>query len=742
MPAQLQFFDMEASLPAAQTVNQPVPVTLGSNWQPGDIRVFFQLWYQPVWNSTTGRFYLAVTQFQGQDPHFSFYNYDETTPYTGPNGLSIPAGYSSVSNNAGVGGALGCAVAYRRLVAGDTNTFVTYAFPAAMTVFATIFFTVRGVDPAWTGTGNGGVLTWDATTVTKVNSQPVPGAGTLVYFATSYPKPAAVSSNAPPWASATYTGLSLGEPTGWTNLVATSGSGNSFYVYVSNSSALAVAKAYTGPTSTGAVTFEAGAGSNPAVDGMYMWFKPAPDVAGIAGSASTAATSAASVYSSSTLVSSSAGSALTTTSTSTAFNPSMGYWISDPLVLSGSPVTGSTIRWSAVIPPLTSLLVETSINNGASWEKATSNQPIPRLKERDTFTQSVLVRVTFSLDPPPSLYPGTAVFPSTHLFPAGSPPRLTSLEAIVSTDTSVDELVPIGMGMIDQVTVHATSGTTGAGSSTNVAGSTGVIGRGGGQTGGGTAIKIHAVDLSGAIKRNVWQMPYTVPSGLLYTEAIKIMVLDRLPDQKAFNLASTTRVTPPLLYGAQQGGDPWQDLQELAQAIGFEAFFDAAGTFVCRPVPDPRTGDPVWQFDEAANPTVAEAERQFSSDQTFNDIVVVGQSTSTQNPFTAEAYDDDPSSPTYVLGPYGRVTQRLTFSLITSQDQAQDTADAALFNSLGAADTVTLTVVPMPALEPGDIVKVVCSNIRANGTYMINSMTTPLSPADPMQLTCFKQSRS
>jgi hypothetical protein len=150
----------------------------------------------------------------------------------------------------------------------------------------------------------------------------------------------------------------------------------------------------------------------------------------------------------------------------------------------------------------------------------------------------------------------------------------------------------------------------------------------------------------------------------------------------------------------------------------------------------------VWQFDETAVQLVAEATRDLSSDQTFNDIVVVGQSTSTQNPFSAEAYDDNPSSPTYILGPYGRVAQRLTFSQITSQDQAQDTAQAALNASLGAADTVTLTCVPMPALEPGDIVKVVCGDVKVDGTYMVNSMTTPLSPADPQTLTCFRQSTS
>jgi hypothetical protein len=422
------------------------------------------------------------------------------------------------------------------------------------------------------------------------------------------------------------------------------------------------------------------------------------------------------------------------------FNPLVGYWLSDPLTLPGNPVTGSVVRWTETTPVGTAVLVETSINAGASWDLAVNDQPVPRLLQGDTTTQSVQARVTLTRAAAPTLYPSSSLYPSPSLYPMGSPPSVSYFEMDVSVDASVDELVPIGMGVIDDVTTHATGGAMGGGSTTNQSNSTAVISQGGGQTGGGIAIKVHAQDLSYAIKRNVWQQPFSIPSGLLYTDAVKSMVVDRLPSQTAFNLSSTTATTPLLLYGAQQGGDPWTDVQELAAAIGFEAFFDATGVFVCRPVPDPSTGDPVWAFDETVVPLVAEAEFDLSSEQTFNDIVVVGQSTSSENPFSAEAYDNDSNSPTYILGPYGRVSERVNSSLITSQYQAQAMAYAALYASLGAANTVKLTVVPMPALEPGDIIKVVCGNVKADGTYMINSMVTPLSPADPQQLTCFRQS--
>lgn len=786
MPAELQFFDMEANLPAAQAVDQPVPVTTGTSWQPGDIRVFAQLWFQPLYlyhmqytfasnagvNSTghgsgsgsgsgsisgsapagggaiSGSCFVSISiSVSTSDSGSAFVpgSSDNPSTFYGPNFLMEPPGYNTFGNILPSSGdeELGYSVSWRRLIAGDADTFIVYALPASMSVFSTILYTVRGVDPAWTtGTNNnwGSLQFTNSHSINTASSISIPYAGTLAFMVTSYPAPAGNDSAQAPWVAAQNTGASMDAPTGWMNLVATSSSGNSYYPYYSNSSALAMAKAYTGATSTGTVTIVAGPSTNPIFDGPWIFFKPAPDVSGTTGNATTTNTATAATFSSSTLSAGQAGSAFTSNAATTCFNPRYGFWISDPFSLSGAPVTGSVVRWSATTPAQSTVVVHTSINNGQSWDLATNNQPVPRLVEGDTTTQSVLAMIELTRVNLPTLYPSSSFFPASNEFPNGSPPSVQSFELDVSTNASVDELVPIGFGMIDQVTVHATAGTTGSGSSTNVVGSTGVISRGGGQTGGGTSIKVHVNDMSYAVKRNAWQQPFTLPGGMLYSDAIKAMVVNRLPSQTAFNISSTTRICPLLVYGAQQGGDPWQDIMELAQAIGFEAFFDATGTFVCRPVPDPSLGEPVWQFDETQIQYVSEAERELSSDQTFNDIVVVGQSTSTANPFAAEAYDDDPSSPTYVLGPYGRVTQRLTFSLITSQDQAQDTANTTLLNSIGGADTVTLTVVPMAALEPGDIIKINCSNVKVNGTYMINSMTTPMSPGDPQVLTCFRQS--
>ncbi len=423
----------------------------------------------------------------------------------------------------------------------------------------------------------------------------------------------------------------------------------------------------------------------------------------------------------STAVTYAIGAASTADSATQVFNPLFGYRISDPTVLTGTPVTGSVVRWGYTAPAAGSAVkVETSINGGLSWDLATNNAPVPRLRTGDTTTQAVLSRVTLS-----------------RLAATDTAPRVQFLEVQVSCDASTDELVPIAYGVITEVEAKSAGGKGSSGGAATSSG--GVTARGGGQSGGGTNLTIKGVDLSRQISKNVWTKPFVV-NGINYADAIKAMVLDRLPGQELFSITSTERVCPLLIYGLTQGSDPWQDIRDLAAAIGYECFFDAAGVFVLRPVPDPRVTPPVWVFDENSNPTVVEATRQLTDEMVFNYVVVKGESTSSQNAVSAVAFDNDPASRTYVYGPYGQHGVVVTLASVLTTDQAQAAANAILYNSLGASDTTTLSTVPMPALEVGDVVTVSVGDVKADGRYVITAVTTPLSPGQAQTLTCFRQS--
>lgn len=410
-----------------------------------------------------------------------------------------------------------------------------------------------------------------------------------------------------------------------------------------------------------------------------------------------------------------------TASVGQVFDPTYGYAILDPLVLPGTPVTGSVLRWEVEVPVGSQIIFETSLNGGASWDLADNNTTIPRLRDGDTITRAVLIKITM-----------------TRLSPTDPKPRVLSLEVSVSCDASEDEYVASAFVVIDKVVVTATTSQSGGGSS--AAGGAGVTSRGGGQTGGGWSINIKAIDLSNMVKMAAWEQPFFVPTDVTYGEAAQIIIKDRLPFQTRFRIASTEHIVKDILvYGMDQGGDPMQDDIEMCASAGAECFFDPTGEFVFQAIPDPRYGTPVWEFDEEANPVVTEAKKELNAEPIRNYIVVKGESTSSANPFSAFAFDNDPNSATRITGKLGKRTARLSFTNITTQEQCQAAANGTLYNSVGMAEQVTITCVPNPALEPGDIIRIKIGDIKADGTYMINSIATPLSQSGAQEIVAYRQ---
>lgn len=402
--------------------------------------------------------------------------------------------------------------------------------------------------------------------------------------------------------------------------------------------------------------------------------------------------------------------------------PLTGYRISPPLALPQYPITNSVIHWDQFIYAAGStVLVETSVDNGLTWQVATNDAPVPRLIYGYNSATTVISRVT--------LYRAKITDPT---------PRVANLEIRVATDSSQNELVSLGVFYITSTDIQL-SGGSGTGSGGSGGGGSGVTGSGGGSTGGGLTIQISGVDQSRQVSRNTWQDVYYIAANTNYATAIQSIIDNRLPGL-AYNFQSTPMKTPKIVLGTQLGNDPWQDAQDMATAIGFQLFFDAAGVCTLREVPNPATGQSVWTFSDSANPTIAQLDRTLTDQTTYNYVIVYGESVDNAVPVQAVAFDNDPNSPTYYLGPYGIVSTTFQSPQITTTAQAQQAANALLLAVKGASENVALTVVPNPALEPGDVVTVNVSDAQVSGTFLINDLQTPLSAAQGQTLTVYRQS--
>lgn len=237
----ISFFDMEATVTPPNGYAEAVPVTLGANWQPNDIRFLF------ICAEATGDSDSTTTPIaMFPDPPTGF------TP-----AFSLNPGFETKG------------VYYRRLVAGDADASIAFPKPQGWREYMFATVTARGVDPATapiaaetTPSYTGGDTSISVASVT------VPAVGTMVLFLGTLPNP---GGGQPSWAVAT------GVPTGWSAMVATDKSGATYYPFDANPSLNLVGKSYATSGTTGAVLFPA-VNAAPAMAGMYMFVRPAPDV--------------------------------------------------------------------------------------------------------------------------------------------------------------------------------------------------------------------------------------------------------------------------------------------------------------------------------------------------------------------------------------------------------------------------------------------------------------------------------
>lgn len=244
--AQLQFFDLSVSISPPGGHLEPLPVLLGPNWQPNDVRIMFAS-ASAVKNST------ALPISMNPDPPSGF-----STAYSRDPGDDTHGVY------------------FRRLSPGDVDSSVYWTKPSSWQHFMLAFLTVRAVSLTANPTGgsvNVSYTTGDSTgTSASASSVAVPNAGTMIFFVGNVASPERVSW--PRWP------VAVGVPTGWTHLVATEKSGQSFYQYDTNPSLVVVGKSFSGSGSTGAVVFPTAHGA-PAFAGLYAFITPAPDVTGV-----------------------------------------------------------------------------------------------------------------------------------------------------------------------------------------------------------------------------------------------------------------------------------------------------------------------------------------------------------------------------------------------------------------------------------------------------------------------------
>lgn len=172
----------------------------------------------------------------------------------------------------------------------------------------------------------------------------------------------------------------------------------------------------------------------------------------------------------------------------------------------------------------------------------------------------------------------------------------------------------------------------------------------------------------------------------------------------------------------------WEQVEELADLLGAEAYFRPDRFLVLRPVPV-KGGTPAFAFEVGPAGTITGYQSE-----TRRAVSQVALRYGTGPSWITGVWQDlDPNSPTYTLGPYG------TFGVLEVRDgtPTQTEADAAARayakRLRGDGRTFTVRAVPVPWLEPGDTVTVSpVGNITE--THVCQSVSLPLG-LDVMTMT-------
>jgi hypothetical protein len=245
------------------------------------------------------------------------------------------------------------------------------------------------------------------------------------------------------------------------------------------------------------------------------------------------------------------------------------------------------------------------------------------------------------------------------------------------------------------------------------------------ETSSGRSVTLTLTDRSRLVSENKFVTTYTIASGTSFLTAAQVLVDYTLPYDVAVT-KDVEAVTPTTTSGMtvfHESDDPWAAFQKLCAAVGLEGFFGPTGQLRIRDVPDPTAGSPIFTYLDNELSILLGVDRKLARNPNG---VLLTSSASNASPVRSLQYDSNPSSPSYYYGPYGQFTDFYADPLVTSQSQADVAAKGRLNKILGLAESISLSVIPHPAQDAGDIVHATRLVDGLDTDFVIDQITIPL----------------
>jgi Domain of unknown function (DUF5047) len=234
-------------------------------------------------------------------------------------------------------------------------------------------------------------------------------------------------------------------------------------------------------------------------------------------------------------------------------------------------------------------------------------------------------------------------------------------------------------------------------------------------------VTLQGKDRSAAVADDKFTTPYTVTGTVV--SAVTELIHRSIPSA---DVLSTITDSPIGSRTFDIEADPWAGVQEIAAAAGAECYPNADGVFVIATLPDLLTTDPAWAVEAAEGGVYMSANRGMSSADVYNGVLARGENTADNvPPVSYLAVDNDPNSPTYWGGPFGRRPKFHSSSTLITTAGCQQAATVILAKAKAPNATGDISSLPNPALEAGDVLRVMHED-GSRELHQVASFSVPL----------------
>lgn len=188
-----------------------------------------------------------------------------------------------------------------------------------------------------------------------------------------------------------------------------------------------------------------------------------------------------------------------------------------------------------------------------------------------------------------------------------------------------------------------------------------------------------------------------------YGDVVSQLVVDAYPDA-VIEWDDDTEFDPIGRSILVDQGPRYPQIHEVITGVGKVMYFDHRGVLLIRNPPE--IGRPLWTVSRGAEGVLVSASRSLSREGVYNGVLATGEAVDIEEPASALVVDDDPDSPTYWGGPFGKVSREFSSPLLTSAAQCALAGATVLRRSTGLPYNVDFSAIPNPALEPEDVLAI------------------------------------